>query len=131
MATVVKQTGVEWVTELADQDLEDLCEATEEAILDGNGFGWLTPPPRRILESYWRGVMLVPERDLIVARLEGSIAGSAQLLRPPPQQRSPIIRCARHDVLPRAVGAGSRPGTGDARVHGAAGAERWLRRARS
>ena len=48
MATVVKQTGVEWVTELADRDLEDLCEATEEAILDGNGFGWLTPPPRRV-----------------------------------------------------------------------------------
>ena len=88
MATVVKQTGVEWVTELADRDLEDLCEATEEAILDGNGFGWLTPPPRRVLESYWRGVMLVPERDLIVARLEGSIAGSAQLLRPPPNNEA-------------------------------------------
>lgn len=83
MATVIEQTGVEWVTELTDQDVEDLCLATEEAILDGNGFGWLTAPPRRILESYWRGVLLVPYRELIVARLEGSIVGSAQILRPP------------------------------------------------
>jgi ribosomal protein S18 acetylase RimI-like enzyme len=82
MATVIEQTGIEWVMELTDHDLEELCQATEEAILDGNGFGWLTPPPRRVLESFWHGVLLVPERELIVARLEGSIVGSAQLQRP-------------------------------------------------
>ena len=82
MATVIEHTGIEWVSELTDQDLEELCLATEEAILDGNGFGWLTAPPRRVLESYWRGVLLVPERDLVVARLEGGIVGSAQILRP-------------------------------------------------
>lgn len=88
MATVMERTGVEWIAELVDRDLQELCGATEEAILDGNGFGWLTPPPRRVLESYWRGVLLVPERDLIVARLEGSIVGSAQLLRPPPNNEA-------------------------------------------
>lgn len=27
-------------------DLSDLCEATEAAILDGDSFGWVKPPPR-------------------------------------------------------------------------------------
>lgn len=83
MATVIEQTGIDWVTELDENEIDDLCRATEEAILDGNGFGWLTPPPRRVLESYWRGVLLVPGRELLVARLEGSIVGSGQLMRPP------------------------------------------------
>ncbi len=64
-------------------DMHDLCDAAEAAILDGGGFGWLTPPPRHVMETYWRGVLLVPERQLFVARLDGTIAGSAQLVRPP------------------------------------------------
>ncbi len=63
-------------------DMHDLCDAAEAAILDGGGFGWLTPPPRHVMETYWRGVLLVPERQLFVARLDGTIAGSAQLVRP-------------------------------------------------
>ena len=64
MATVIEQTGIEWVYELTDQDIEDLCQATEEGILDGNGFGWLTPPPRRVcllsvLRDKFRSVPLV------------------------------------------------------------------------
>ncbi len=62
-------------------DFSDLCEATEAAILDGGGFGWVKPPPREVLEAYWRGVLLVPERRLFVARFEGTICGSAQLVR--------------------------------------------------
>src|SRR3546814_10876884 len=52
---------VEKVAALSDDELDELCEAAEKAILDGNGFGWLTPPPRRVLESYWRGVLLMPQ----------------------------------------------------------------------
>src|SRR5690606_36812912 len=63
-------------------ELEDLCDATDAAIEDGGGFGWVAPPPRNSLEAYWRGVMLVPERSLYVARFDGTICGSAQLLRP-------------------------------------------------
>ncbi len=79
---------VERVTAISDDELEQLCEATEEAILDGNGFGWLQPPPRAKLESYWRGVTLVPERELYVARLDNNIVGSAQLLKPPPNNEA-------------------------------------------
>ena len=79
---------IEKVASLGGRDLEDLCEATDEAILDGNGFGWLKPPPRRILEAYWKGVLLVPERELFCARLEERIVGSIQLLKPPPNNEA-------------------------------------------
>ncbi len=69
-------------------DLYDLCEATEAAILDGGGFGWLKPPRRQVLEAYWKGVLLVPERTLFVARLDGVICGSAQLLGPAPNNQA-------------------------------------------
>jgi len=75
-------TAVERITEIDDADLEHLCEATNQAILDGNGFGWLAPPPREVLESYWKGVLLVPERELYIARLADQIVGSVQLVRP-------------------------------------------------
>ena len=74
---------VEHITELGRGDMEDLCDAAEAAIVDGNGFGWLTPPPRDVLERYWQGVLLVPERDLFAGRIDGTIGGSAQLVRPP------------------------------------------------
>ncbi len=83
MSKPMHHAVVEPIDEIGEMDLADLCEATDEAILDGNGFGWLTPPPRHVLEAFWRGVLLVPERDLIVARLDRRIVGSAQLIKPP------------------------------------------------
>jgi ribosomal protein S18 acetylase RimI-like enzyme len=74
---------VERITEFTDDDLHALCEATDAAIIDGGGFGWVNPPGRRALETYFRGVLLVPERELFVARLNGGIVGSAHLVRPP------------------------------------------------
>jgi ribosomal protein S18 acetylase RimI-like enzyme len=74
---------VERLTAFAGPDLDDLCEATEAAIAEGGGFGWLKAPPRHILESYWKGILLVPGRHLFAARLDGVVAGSAQLTRMP------------------------------------------------
>jgi RimJ/RimL family protein N-acetyltransferase len=74
---------VERVTRYSGNDLDDLCEATESAIAEGGGFGWLKPPPRQVLENYWKGVLLVPERRLVAGRLDGVVAGSAQLSRAP------------------------------------------------
>ncbi|HLS68098.1 MAG TPA: GNAT family N-acetyltransferase [Kiloniellales bacterium] len=34
------------------------------------------------MENYWRGVLLIPERRLFIGRLDGVIAGSAQLVLP-------------------------------------------------
>ena len=74
---------VEHLTEFTEEDLHALCEATSAAIIDGGGFGWVNPPGRMALETYFRGVLLVPERELFVARLNGLIVGSAHLVRPP------------------------------------------------
>jgi ribosomal protein S18 acetylase RimI-like enzyme len=74
---------IERIKRFTDQDLHTLCEATDAAIIDGGGFGWVQPPGRRALETYFRGVLLVPERELFVARLDGDIVGSAILVRPP------------------------------------------------
>jgi ribosomal protein S18 acetylase RimI-like enzyme len=82
-AEVEPELLVERIVELTDDDLHHLCEATDAAIIDGGGFGWITPPGRRALESYFRGVLLVPGRELFVARLNGAIVGSAQFVRPP------------------------------------------------
>ena len=76
-------TAVERLEKFAGTDLHDLCDAAEAAIKGGGGFGWLSVPPRHIMEAYWRGVLLVPERKVFVARLDGTICGSAQLARPP------------------------------------------------
>ena len=77
------EVAVERLTEFSGPDLHDLSDAADAAIEDGGGFGWLSPPQRQVMETYWRGVLLVPERELFVARLDGVIAGSAQLARPP------------------------------------------------
>ncbi len=77
------QLLVEHVTEFTEDDLHALCEATAAAIIDGGGFGWVNPPGRMALETYFRGVLLVPERELFIARLDGLAVGSAHLVRPP------------------------------------------------
>ncbi len=65
-----------------DADVHAIAEAATAAILDGGGFGWVKPPKAAVLEQYFRGVPLVPERELIVGRMDGVIYGAAQLLKP-------------------------------------------------
>jgi len=77
------RVAVERLTAYSGTDLDDLCEATESAIVEGGGFGWLKVPPRQVLENYWKGVLLIPERQLVAGRLDGVIAGSVQLARAP------------------------------------------------
>ncbi|MBR0681486.1 GNAT family N-acetyltransferase [Roseomonas eburnea] len=78
-----RDLAVERVERLSDADLADLAEATDAAIIEGGGFGWVEPQGRAALERHFRGVLLVPERELFVARLDGHVVGSALLVRPP------------------------------------------------
>jgi ribosomal protein S18 acetylase RimI-like enzyme len=82
-ASLPVSVAVEKLDGFSGTDLADLCEATEAAIEEGGGFGWVKKPPRETLEKYWRGFLLVPGRALFIARLDGVVAGSAQLIRPP------------------------------------------------
>ena len=79
----VPKLSIESVERLSTGDLHELCDAAEAAIMSGGGFGWLSPPPKSVMEDYWRGVLMIPERHLIVARLDKVIAGSCQILLPP------------------------------------------------
>ena len=63
--------------------MAELCEATDAAIIEGGGFGWVEPQGRAALQRHFRGVLLVPERELFIAKLDGMVVGSAQLVRPP------------------------------------------------
>ena len=83
MMTTAPEITVEKAESFSRRDLADLCDAAESAILEGGGFGWLSPPPRQTLERYWAGVILVPERQLFLGRRDGVVAGSAQLAAPP------------------------------------------------
>ena len=74
---------VESAQSLSEPDLQDLCEATNAAIIEGGGFGWVQSQDRAALARHFRGVLLVPDRMLFLARLDGTVVGSAQLVRPP------------------------------------------------
>lgn len=50
-------TEVEEIDRFRASDLEDLCDATDAAIKDGGGFGWVDPPDRAAMERYWKGVL--------------------------------------------------------------------------
>lgn len=75
--------AVEVASALTPHDLADLCEATNAAIIEGGGFGWVSSQDRAALARHFRGVLLVPDRTLFIARLDGTVVGSAQLVRPP------------------------------------------------
>lgn len=72
----------EIIESLSEGDLADLCEVTESTIAAGGGFGWVKCPPRQTLERYWYGVLMVPERHLMVARMDGVICGAVQISEP-------------------------------------------------
>ncbi|MBC9209955.1 GNAT family N-acetyltransferase [Roseomonas aerophila] len=74
---------VERAESLDDAELADLCEATDAAIIEGGGFGWVDPQGREALTRHFRGVLLVPAIELFIAKLDGVPVGSAQLMRPP------------------------------------------------
>ena len=100
---------VEHVTEqLSENDLNDLCDATDAAIEAGGGFGWVDLPARDIMESYWRGVITAPTRQLFIARLDDTICGTTQIVLPPKnnQAQGHIVELTTNFVAPWARGYG-------------------------
>jgi ribosomal protein S18 acetylase RimI-like enzyme len=99
---------VERMTEFRHADLTELVQATEDAIREGIGFNWVLPPGRDVLETYWKGVLVVPERVLFAARLDGTLAGSIQLVKPGISKETSSFSAAieAHFVAPWARGHG-------------------------
>ncbi len=100
---------VELITsELSAADINDLCDAADAAIEGGGGFGWLELPAREILERFWQGVITMPARLLFVARLDGVICGTCQLIKPPANNEAQKlnIQLTTNFVAPWARGHG-------------------------
>ena len=89
----VAKLSVEMVDKLTERDIHELSDAAEAAIFAGGGFGWLSPPPKSVMEDYWRGVQMIPDRHLILARLDKVIAGSCQIVRPPKNNEAQKFAC--------------------------------------
>ncbi len=104
-------TSIERPTEFVDNDLAELSDAAEAAIEAGGGFGWLAPPSRDVMDTYWQGVLMVPERHLFVGRLDGVIASSAQLSQPPrsAESQAHAAKVTTFFVAPWARGHGLAP----------------------
>ena len=99
---------VETLHSISDLDLADLCNITEQAIRAGGGFGWLKVPPRKVLNKYWNGLVVVQNRILIVGRLNNAIAGALQLglQSPNNEAQKDIATITSHFVAPWARGYG-------------------------
>jgi len=99
---------VETLQSVSDLDLADLCNITEQAIRAGGGFGWLKVPPRNVLKKYWKGLVVVQNRILVVGRLNNAIAGTLQLgLQSPNNEAQKDIATITSDfVAPWARGYG-------------------------
>ena len=99
---------VERMTEFRHADLTEIVQATEDAIREGIGFNWVLPPGKDILETYWKGVLVVPERVLYVGRLDGVLAASVQLVKPGPSKETSSFAASieAHFVAPWARGHG-------------------------
>jgi ribosomal protein S18 acetylase RimI-like enzyme len=108
----ISQIIIEKITKFKGNDLNDLCDATE-AVMHGTigftiGFNRIEQNDRLQLENYFNGVLLVPERELIVGRFDGIIAGSIQLIKPTPNDHTSSFAANvdNHFVAPWARGFG-------------------------
>ena len=101
-------TRVERITEFRHADLTELVTATEDAIREGIGFNWVLPPGKDMLETYWKGVLVVPERVLFGGRLDGTLVGSIQLVKPGPSKETSSFAASieAHFIAPWARGHG-------------------------
>jgi len=99
---------VELLSRINKVDLADLCNITEQAIKAGGGFGWLKTPPRETLKKYWKGIVLIQNKKLIVGRLDRAIAGTLQLTSQPlnNEVQRKFFYITSHFVAPWARGYG-------------------------
>lgn len=101
-------TRIERITEFRHADLTEIVQATEDAVRENIGFNWVVPPGRDVLETYWKGVLVVPERVMFAARLDGTLVGSIQLVRPGATKETSSFAASieAHFIAPWARGHG-------------------------
>jgi ribosomal protein S18 acetylase RimI-like enzyme len=88
--------------ELSLSDLNDLCDATDAGIDDGGGFGWVELPARETLERFWNGAIVMPQRDVFLARMDGTVCGVCVLVYPSQnnEAQAHAVQITSHFVAP-------------------------------
>ncbi|MCH9753543.1 MAG: GNAT family N-acetyltransferase [Alphaproteobacteria bacterium] len=84
--------SIELLEDLNTLDLMDLCDATEATMKESKNFNigsrkW-NNAIRETFESYFKGIMLIPERKIIVGRIDSTISSSLQILEPHPSNET-------------------------------------------
>lgn len=98
-STLLPKIQVEQIISFDNEDeLHSLCETLEASIIEGYHCKWTTPPPRHLIENHFKGVLLVPEKLLLIARLDGNIVGICEINTPPKQEDSSDI-AAKIDIF--------------------------------
>jgi ribosomal protein S18 acetylase RimI-like enzyme len=106
------QIIIEKINNFKGNDLNDLCDAAELVVNSSVGFsigiGRIEKSNYSQLENYFQGVILVPERKLIVGRFDKIIAGSIQIIQPNPNNQTSSFAASvdTHFVVPWARGFG-------------------------
>lgn len=91
-STLLPTIQIEQVISFDDEEeLHSLIETLEASIIAGYHCKWTDPPPRHFIENYFKGVLLVPEKLLLIARLDGNIVGVCEVTTPPQQKKSSLI----------------------------------------
>ena len=62
----IAKLSVETVDQLTERDIHELSDAAEAAILARWWFWLAVAPPKSVMEDYWRGVQMIPDRHLIL-----------------------------------------------------------------
>lgn len=104
--------SIELLEKINALDLMEICDATEATMNDTHcfnmGFRRSNDSSRDNLESYFKGIMLVPERKLIVGRVDSNISASLQLSLPHSSNQTSgfIVSIDNHFVAPWARNMG-------------------------
>jgi L-amino acid N-acyltransferase YncA len=94
-----------------DSELAELCDIASATIVEPQsfniGFHRWDYPDIGSLEKYFKGVILIPERETIVAKLDGSIVGLIELVKPYHSNNNAFaVVIDHHFVAPWARGHG-------------------------
>ncbi|MDI2112248.1 hypothetical protein [Commensalibacter nepenthis] len=91
-SSLLPKIQIEQIASLENEDdLHSLSEALEASIIAGYHCKWTKPPPRHLVENYFKSVLLVSEKLLFTARLDGNITGICEVTTPPKQKDSSLI----------------------------------------
>lgn len=109
----IPQIEISVVQSLTESELSELCDATLDTINDLAGSFTMgssrsQAPTKELMQSYWKGVFMVPERQLIIGKLDKVVASSIQLIRPLPSNQTSAfaVSIENHFVAPWARGYG-------------------------